>query len=72
MRLTSFFRQKEIKKGITMHLFVWKGKLPDLAHLLCVYNPDKIQYLTLGQRERRESSEGDRYMGERYPVSLST
>lgn len=55
-----------------MHLFVWKGKLPDLAHLLCVYNPDKIQYLTLGQRERRKSSEGDRYTGERYSVSLST
>lgn len=40
-----------------MHLFIWKGKLPDLAYLFCVYNPHKIQYLTLGQRE--ESNKED-------------
>lgn len=61
-----------IKKGITMHLYIWKEKLTDLAHLFCVYNPDKIQYLRLGQRERRENSEEDRHMDERYSVSLPT
>lgn len=45
-----------------MHFFIWKEKLPDLADLFCVYNPDKIQYLTFGQREGRENCEEDRYI----------
>lgn len=44
-----------------MHLFIKKGKPPDVAYLFCVQNPQKIQHLTLGQRETR-SKQWEAYM----------
>lgn len=47
----------ERKREIAVFLSVWKGKFLDRVYSFCVFSPNKMQQITLGQKREKSSEE---------------